>query len=131
MHTLRENVKAFTSIVPAAYTAATQTGSSFDARDFKTIGALVPVGAIASGLTLDLKLQGSHDDSAWVDIPGAAITQLADTDDNTLSPMLEYRRVAGDTYRYVRAVGTVAGGAGTADYGVVLLGGLPVTTPVS
>ncbi|RMG88669.1 MAG: hypothetical protein D6712_03170 [Chloroflexi bacterium] len=86
---------------------------------------LLDVGTLGAGVTIDMKLEQATDSSGTgaKDITGAVITQVTDTTDERVRTIEIAPNALDDIngYTYVRAVVTVAGGTGTAPYGVLAL----------
>jgi len=100
-----DNNLASQEIAPQSASSAVN-GAGVDMQDYDGVAFLIEAGDIASGTTLNAKAQrdtASNFPSA-VDIPGAAITQLGDTDDNKLVVIDVYA----PTERYIRCVVTPA-----------------------
>lgn len=119
---LTEALALVACIDPDAYTTGTQGSDSVDMKLHRRAEFIVMAGDLGSSATLDFKLQGSADDSTWVDISGKSITQLtqAGTDSNKQAEVEITAEEAGALgYRYIRGVMTV--GVATSDAGVVAL----------
>lgn len=101
------------TIDPQSAAANTYDTDGVDMSKFRRALFILLVGAMTTDGTVDAKLQGSADNSTFVDITGKAITQLteAGTDDNKQA-LLEISDAeltdASSTYRYVRMRVTTA-----------------------
>lgn len=106
-----EEVKSVVTIGPTAHSGAAN-GTAVDTLGFDAAVMKVIAGSIASGATVDCKLQESADGSTgWADISGAAIVQMTDTDDNK-PPMVDVLLGGvANRKRYIRAVLTPSGTA--------------------
>jgi hypothetical protein len=131
---LHQRVAVLGTVDPQSASAGTYDTDGVDLRLFRRALFLLLVGAIGASATVDAKLQGSADNSTFVDITGKAITQLtkAGTDDNK-QVLLEISDAeladASSTYRYVRMRVTTATAASL--IAVAALGGDPRYYPAS
>lgn len=75
----------------------TITSASVDTQGLAGVSFVVAVGAITAGGVQSAKLQGSFDDSAWVDLEGTSLV-IADNDDNQLFVL----DLLNSQHRYVR-----------------------------
>lgn len=99
MDTFSKDIK-HTRVSNAVAAGTTDVEStSVDMADFDSVAFTVAFGAIVSGAVTSVKLQGSANNSTWVDLEGTSIT-VADTDDNDLVISDQIR----PNYRYVRCV---------------------------
>ena len=102
----------------AGSAVATVTGSTIDTAGYDEACVVLAVGNVASGGTLNVKVQDSADASSWADLAGAAFTAVADTGDNQVQ--IGMLKLNGNlTRRYIRIIGVVATAA--ADYGASVL----------
>jgi len=137
IYTFTEDVRRVQLLDPQTLNNATSTSAYQDVSDAERVVFVLELGA--TDTTVDAKLVQATDASGTgaKDITGAAITQLAATDDNKQA-MIEVqtnRLDINNGYRYVAAQVTV--GAGTT--GATLAGALylvntgdrPVTQPAS
>lgn len=104
--------------VPQALTA-TGNGAAADVRDLTGIAKIILNSSIpGSGVTSDVKIQGSaNGSSGWADT-GLAFPQLASTSTNGL---LTIDANVDELPRYLRAVNTIAG-TGTVTFSAVIVG---------
>ena len=119
---LSEKLALVACIDPDAYTTGTQGSDSIDFENRRRAIFIVMAGTLGSSATLDFKVQGSANNSTWVDISGKAITQLTDAGtDSDKQAIVEVtaEELATLGYRYARGVMTV--GVATSDAGVVAL----------
>lgn len=113
-------------LLPLDRAAGTYTSSVVDMQMFRRILATIQTGALAAGATLNAKLQASADGSTdWQDIPGKAITQLADTADGKyarINLQAEECKISSDSQprRYVRVSVTTA--VANATFGILMDG---------
>lgn len=102
---LAERVRDYLAINPQDPGASgTTNGESLDTQLFEGYEAVLALGN--TDRVVDFKLQDSADNSTFADITGAAITQLAATDDNKIAVISVWR-----PRRYVRPV-TITGAGG-------------------
>lgn len=124
MERILEALQVVNHIVPLARAAGTVNATGVDCRDADEVAAIVSVGAIGNSgtdTTLNVKLQESDaSGSGYVDIAGAAITEVPYTGDDAIPTINVNLGVRANRKRYVRAVAVVAG-TDTATYGVELL----------
>ncbi|HEX8289814.1 MAG TPA: hypothetical protein VF556_17665 [Pyrinomonadaceae bacterium] len=107
IHTPSENIKKALAFC-VAITAAVVNGASVDCLGFENAFASFYSNPSGGGTTSDCKLQESADNATWVDVAGAAFTQVTTAGGAKLLTMnikLEKR------LRYLRLVHTGAGGA--------------------
>lgn len=122
------------TIDPQSAAAGTYDTDGVDMSKFRRALFVLLAGALGASATVDAKLQGSADNSTFVDITGKVITQLtkAGTDDNKQA-LLEISDAeltdASSTYRYVRMRVTTATAASL--IAVVALGVDPRYAPAS
>jgi len=138
MEQLLEGQKLVNHIVPASRSAGATNGTGIDTNGVDAATFLVAVGAIGdtgADTTIDCKVQESDAlGSGYVDITDAAITQLANTDDNALASIGVRLGGRANRKRYIRAVLTIAGSDAALVGVAVLLKAqqMPVTnTPAS
>jgi len=79
--------RSFETLALTARSAATTNGTAVSCKEFGKASLIVRSGTETgspSGRTLDVKLQGSLDDSGsvWVDVTGGAITQITTANAN-------------------------------------------------
>jgi hypothetical protein len=121
MERILETLKVVNHIVPASRSAGTTNGTGIDTSGHDEVAFVVPIGAIGdtgSDTTLNVKIQESDNDSDWSDISGAAITEIANTDDNAIPAINVRLGGRANIKKYVRAVAVVAG-SDSLVYGVV------------
>lgn len=108
-----------TSVSGIASRTTTLTATGVDVSGYKGGLIVQQLVGVVSGTTptLDGKLQGSPDNSAWTDITGATFTQVTATD--SFQKIGVQVAVVG---KYIRYVGTIAGTTPNFTMGVVLLG---------
>ena len=113
--------------VSNAVAAGTTTvnSSSVDMKGFDAVAFVVAFGAITSTAVTSCKLQGSTDDSTFVDLESTGVT-VADTDDNKIF-VLEQDR---PRYRYLRCT-VVRGTANAVIDGIVAHQLKPQVEPVT
>lgn len=132
MGMLVDEVVVKPAIVPASYGAGTTNGTAVDTNVPAGAGAtrvmaVLNVGAVGGGGTLDVKLQESADGSTgWVDVSGAAFAQVVGAGASSVY-LLELNTLG--RQRYLRAVGVVAVAA--VAYSVNLLLYNPALRPVA
>jgi len=123
---LHQRVAVLGVVNPQSAAAGTYDSTGVDMRLFRRALFILLVGALGASGTVDAKLQGSADNSTFVDITGKTITQLtkAGSDDNK-QVLLEISDAelldASATYRYVRM--RVTTGTAASLIAVVALGG--------
>ena len=117
LHDLKHSAILGTSVFPAAALTATCTGIGVDLSGaYEQAFSVVNIGVIAAdpGATYDVKLQSSRNDNkadehdaadAYVDITGAAFTQITPADSKADPHIIEFRAPE----PWVRAIATVAG----------------------
>jgi hypothetical protein len=103
-------------LFPAAVRASTSNGTGVDMLDYTgQMKLILDASAQGSGITNDVKLQDSADNSSFADVsPAVAFTQVG----NTASLQTVHVNVD-KLRRYVRAVATIGGGSSTGAYSVV------------
>jgi hypothetical protein len=109
-----------TLITPGTYTT-TETGTGVSILDYDGVGLAVLASAAGTGSapTLDGKLQDSPDGSTdWQDITGATFTQV--TDAGAAAEAISFS--VNSARKFIRAVGTIAGGTPSFDFGIVFVG---------
>ena len=120
MHTVSDNILAKQQVDPqsvASGSAATGTGQ--DCSGYEQLLVIANVGLATTG-NVTIKLQESSDDAAtdaYADVTSATTGAVGPTGD--LEPYLIDVNLS-ERERYIRAVGTVAGG-GTAVFGVTFV----------
>ncbi|MCU0515229.1 MAG: hypothetical protein MUE40_21965 [Anaerolineae bacterium] len=127
-----EKNEVLAKIDPASYGTAQNTGWASLSTHGRAV-AVMQVGLIAATGTLDFKLQQAKDSGGTgaKDIPGKAITQLADAADNVVR-VIEIKTDEMDVsggFTHIRAVATPATAASLLS--VVILGCAPAYEPVS
>ena len=126
--TIKEALKYDTGqIDPDAYAASTVNGAWVSMADFTEAAAIVVVGAMAAGATVDAKLQQAKDAAGTgaKDITGKAITQLTqaggDGDEIVTIPLRAEEIDIANAFTHIRVQVTTA--VANVDYGVVLIRG--------
>lgn len=99
---LDDNLTVGTTILPATYSAGTETGTAVDVSNSQVL-AVFTVGIALATSTVDVKLQESDDDVTYTDVSGGTFTQVTPANDNTVYE-LEYT----GTRQYIKAVAVVA-----------------------
>lgn len=114
MHfTADEFVKGERLIVPDAHGIGVTNGIGINKREFRELLAIVDIGTVGGGGTIDFKLQESDDDGVadpYADIAGAAIAQKTATGTFVGRLDLEFRKL------FIRGVLTI--GTATVDISV-------------
>jgi len=114
---LNEILALVSVIDPDEIGTGTSSGDTVDMRMFRRVLFQLAVGDLASGATLDFKLQGSVDgNDPWVDIAGKAITQLTEAgsdDDKQVFVEITAEEANAAGYRYIRGLLTVGTAAGS------------------
>ncbi len=126
--TIKEALKYDTGqIDPDAYAASTVNGAWVSMADFTEAAAIVVVGAMAAGATVDAKLQQAKDAAGTgaKDITGKAITQLTqaggDGDEIVTIPLRAEEIDIANAFTHIRVQVTTA--VANVDYGAVLIRG--------
>lgn len=118
IHTPSEQVQTVHGFA-VTISAATINGAAADCRGFENAKAIFYAAPSGSGTTSDCKLQESDNNSDWVDVTGAAFTQVTTAGGAKLYVMdikLAHRE------RYLRLVHTGAGGSAAGQaYGLIEL----------
>lgn len=113
------------TVTAGAAGATAVNSSSVDMQNFEQATFIVPFGAIVSGAVTSIKVQGSSDNSTFVDLAGTN-QAVADTDDDKTF----YVNVIKPNHRYLRLV--VSRATQNATFGGVLcVQSNPRTLPVS
>jgi hypothetical protein len=110
---LLENHKLVNHIVPAVRTAGTTNATGIDVSLYDEATFIVSVGAIGNtgtDTTLNVKIQECDESGGtYVDITGAAITELVYTNDDAIASIGVNLGLRTNRKKYVRAVAVVAG----------------------
>jgi hypothetical protein len=112
---------------------ALATTGTLNVKYFDRFAGIVQVGAIATGGTVNAKMQVSTDNSSWTDVTGTSITALTDADDNKqvwINLTSAQAQTALADADYIRLAVTTAGGA-AALVSAVLLGFSGLYRPAS
>ena len=124
--TVQESLKYDTGqIDPDAYTPATVNGAWVSLADFTEAAAILMIGAIGAGATLDAKLQQAQDatGAGAKDVTGSAIarqTQAGGDGDQILTlPLRASQLDIANAFTHLRLQVTTAGA--NVDYGAVLV----------
>ena len=126
MLSIKKNFNVDRLLAPQAAGTGTKTPTALDMLHRETALFVVGFGAIVTGSVITIKLQGSTDDSTFVDIEGSSIT-VADDQDNKLV-LLECIR---PKYRYVRPLITIATQNATIDLVTAISGIYQRNAPVT
>ena len=117
------------SVKPDNHSAGTVTGAGVDMKGFGEALVILDSGANGSSGTLDVHVEESDDNSTFVDITGAAFTQVTEANDNAM--YAGRIRMTPTRKRYLRAIAVVATAA--CDAAVSIVRGdaecLPAATP--
>ncbi|MCZ4351538.1 hypothetical protein O4H61_03330 [Roseovarius aestuarii] len=135
MIALSAAVGVLASIDPDAYSAGTYTSGWVDMANWQEVMAVVSVGTMASGSTVDAKIEQATDASGTgaKDVTGALITQLTeagtDSDKQAVISMWAEDLDADNDFTHARLSITVASAA--SDAGGIVLGASPRFGPVA
>jgi uncharacterized phiE125 gp8 family phage protein len=110
-----DDITQTNSINVAEYAVQTKTGIGIDVSGAGEIVALMPIGAVSSGVSAELitYLEESDDDFIYASVTGSTFTTVSTGNQNTT---LE-KAYTGDK-QYIRAIGTNTGGI--VNYGVII-----------
>lgn len=122
---LTKNVKIQRASAAVAAGTTLITSDAVDTKGFDGCTFLALFGAIVTGALTSLKVQGSHDNSTYVDLEGSAYT-VADDQDSKIA----YAEVARPQYRYLKCLVSRGTQNATLDGIVALLTG-PAAAPVT
>ena len=116
---LIEMLKIAVLYLPLLRDAFSTESAGVDTNDFDGALAILQVGV--TDVTVDFKLQESDaSSSGYVDITGAAITQIADDGDNVFV-VIDVNLTPGTRKRYIRALLVAADGTNGANTSALLL----------
>ena len=122
-HLLNALAQATGSVLaPADQRTSTLTGTGIDVLDYEGVALVLLNTSAGTGTspTLDVKLQHSDDDSAYVDVNSGAFSQVTDAAETAGVKGMKVN--ASDLKRYLRVVGTIAGTSPSFDFGVEYVG---------
>jgi hypothetical protein len=122
-HLLNALAQATGSVLaPADQRNSTLTGTGIDVLDYEGVALVLLNTSAGTGTspTLDVKLQHSDDDSAYVDVNSGAFSQVTDAAETAGVKVMKVN--ASDLKRYLRVVGTIAGTSPSFDFGVEYVG---------
>ena len=95
------NIRIQDMIAHGSRTAGQTTlnGAAVDMSSFRTVAAIIQLGAITTNAVTSLHWEGSDDNSTWVDLEGTEVTIEDDDDNDYFATELKYPR-----HRYNRCV---------------------------
>jgi hypothetical protein len=110
------------SLAEAARRTATLTGTGIDILDYEGVALVVLNTSAGSGTspTLDVKLQHSDDNTAFLDVNAGTFSQITSQAETAGLKVMKVN--APDLKRYLRVVGTLAGTSPSFDYSVEFIG---------
>lgn len=115
---LIEGLKVVASYVPLLRDNFSTEATGIDTKGYD--GALVLVEVGVTDTTVDLHVEESDNDSDYVDITSAEITQLTATDDSSVAA-IDIKLTPGSRKRYIRPVLEVGDGSSGANTAVQVL----------
>jgi len=97
MLSLLDNIQIKRVLAPVVAGTSTQTTSSVDCAGKQCVLFVTGLGTLSAGNVNTVKIQGSDDNSAWVDLTASSFT-VPDSEDN----LLVLAQVVRPVHRYVR-----------------------------